>query len=93
MKFGSASVSGALSFCADATSNVLVTREIAAGAARDFAPCDVTKDVVLGAVGMQRNFGAVDHLEQFRLVGMKSCEQRSRVPGSRSPRSISIQGH
>jgi hypothetical protein len=24
---------------------------------------------------MQRNFGAVERLEQFRLVGMKSCEQ------------------
>jgi hypothetical protein len=34
-----------------------VATEIAAGAARDFAPRDVTRDVVLGAVGMQRNFG------------------------------------
>jgi hypothetical protein len=59
----------------------LITREIAAGAAPDLSPCDVTKDVVLGAVGMQRNFGAVDHLEQFRLVGMKSCEQA--VEGAR----------
>jgi hypothetical protein len=52
-----------------------VATAIAAGAARDFAPCDVTTNVVLGAVGVQRNFGALEHLEQFRLVGMKPCEQ------------------
>ena len=52
-----------------------VATAIASGTARDFSPCDVTTNVVLGAVGVQRNFGALEHLEQFRLVGMKPCEQ------------------
>jgi hypothetical protein len=52
-----------------------IATEIATGAAGDFAPCDVTTDIVLRAIGVERNIGALDHLEQLRLVGMKPCEQ------------------
>jgi hypothetical protein len=52
-----------------------VAAGIAAGAAGNFAPCDVTTNVVLRAIGVQRNFGTLEHLEQLRLVGMKPCEQ------------------
>jgi hypothetical protein len=52
-----------------------VTTDIAAGAGADFASGDVAANVVLGSVGVQRDFGSVEHYQQFWLVGVKPREQ------------------
>src|ERR1700732_4769549 len=41
-----------------------ITTDIAAGAGTDLAPGDVAADVVLRSVGVQRDFGSVEHHQQ-----------------------------
>lgn len=45
------------------------------GAAADLAPGDVQADVALGAIGVERDLRAVEHGQQFRLVGVQACKQ------------------
>src|SRR4051812_48913841 len=52
-----------------------VAAEIAAGATADLAAGDLGADVVLRAVGVQRDLGVVQHLQQLRLVGVQALEQ------------------
>src|SRR5262249_32616267 len=52
-----------------------VATGIASGAAAHFSLGDLAADIVLRAVGMQRNFGAVEHHEQFAFVGVQAREQ------------------
>ena len=52
-----------------------VTTDIAAGAGADLAPGDVAADVVLRSVGVQRDFGSVEHHQQLGLVGVEPHEQ------------------
>ena len=44
-------------------------------AAADLAPGDLGADVVLRAVGVQRDLRAVEHAQQLRLVGVQAVEQ------------------
>jgi hypothetical protein len=48
---------------------------VAAGAAAEATPGDVGADVVFGSVGMQRDFRAIEHPEQFGLVGVEPRQQ------------------
>ena len=52
-----------------------IAAEIAACAGADLAACDLAADVVLGAIGMQRHRGMIQHPQQVRLVGPQSCQQ------------------
>src|SRR5215831_20043003 len=52
-----------------------VAAEIAARAAAEFAPGDVAADVVFRSVGVQRDFGSVEHHQQFWLIGVEPREQ------------------
>ena len=52
-----------------------IATEIAAGSGADLAAGDLAADVVLGAIGVQRRLGAVEHRQQFGLVGMQPREQ------------------
>src|SRR5881227_1785233 len=52
-----------------------VASKVASRAAADFAFGDLAADVVLRAVGMQRDFRAVERHQQFRLVGVQPHEQ------------------
>ena len=56
-----------------------VAADVGAGSAADLALGDVATDVVLGAVGVQRDIGSFEHLQQFALVGPLAGQQRSRV--------------
>src|SRR3954452_7332365 len=48
---------------------------VAAGSAADLAPGHLGADVVLRSVGVQRDLGAVEHPQEFRLVGVQPCKQ------------------
>ena len=52
-----------------------VASGVAAGSAADLAPGHLGADVVLRSVGVQRDLGAVEHPQQFRLVGVQPREQ------------------
>src|SRR5262249_36538052 len=52
-----------------------VSASIGAGATTDLALDDVAADVVLGAVGVERDVRAVEHPQQHGLVGMQASEQ------------------
>src|SRR5580698_8698123 len=52
-----------------------ITTDIAAGAGTDLAPGDMAADVVLRSVGVQRDFGSVEHHQQLGLVGVEPREQ------------------
>src|ERR1700675_217466 len=52
-----------------------ITTDIAAGAGTDLPPGDVAADVVLRSVGVQRDFGSVEHHQQLGLVGVEPREQ------------------
>ena len=52
-----------------------VATDVAAGAAADLALGDLAADVVLRAVGVQRDFGPIEHHQQFGLVGVQPREQ------------------
>src|SRR5471030_2653032 len=52
-----------------------VASEVAAGASTDLALGDLAADVVFGAVGVQRNLGPVENLQQLTLVGLQPCQQ------------------
>jgi hypothetical protein len=52
-----------------------IPADVTAGAAAELSPGDVTADVVFRSVGMQRNFGPLEHHQQFGLVGMEPGEQ------------------
>ena len=52
-----------------------IATEVTAGSGTELAAGDLAADVVLGAVGMQRRLGAVEHHQQFVLVGMQPREQ------------------
>jgi hypothetical protein len=48
---------------------------VASGASADLSLDDLAADVVLRSVGVERDFGPIEHHEQFAFVGMKPCEQ------------------
>ena len=48
---------------------------VAAGATADLAPGDLAADIVLGAVGVQRDLWAVEDEEEFGLIGVEASEQ------------------
>ena len=52
---------------------------VASGASADLSLDDLAADVVLRSVGVERDFGPIEHHEQFAFVGMEPREQRSRV--------------
>jgi hypothetical protein len=52
-----------------------VAAGVAVGSAADLALGDKGADVALGAIGVQRDIGPIEHLQQFRLVGMQPCQQ------------------
>lgn len=52
-----------------------VASGIAAGSAADLAPSDVSADVVLRAVRVQPDLGALEHPQQLGLVGVQPREQ------------------
>src|SRR5258708_29565163 len=52
-----------------------VAADVGAGSAADLAFFDLATDVVLGAVGVQRDIGPFEHLEQFALVGPLAGQQ------------------
>src|SRR5215204_3685885 len=52
-----------------------VSPGITSCAAADFSLGDLASDVVLRAVGVERNFGSFEHHQQLGLVGVKACEQ------------------
>src|SRR4051794_23108395 len=52
-----------------------IAAPVAASSAADLAPGDLGADVVLRSVGVQRDLGAVEHSEQFGLVGTQPREQ------------------
>ena len=52
-----------------------VAAGVAAGSAADLALGDLATNVVLGAVGVERDLGPFEHHEQFALVGAQAREQ------------------
>src|SRR6202030_4500205 len=52
-----------------------VAPKIAAGAAADLSLGDLAADVVLGAIGVERDFGPVEHHQQLGLIGVEPREQ------------------
>src|SRR6266851_6683716 len=52
-----------------------VATGVASGAAADLSLCDLAADIVFRSVGVERNFGTIEHHQQFALVGMEPCEQ------------------
>src|ERR1039458_1170287 len=52
-----------------------ITSEIASCPGADFAARDLTSDIALRAVGVQRNFRPVEHHQQLGLVGVKSRQK------------------
>src|SRR5215207_9151283 len=52
-----------------------VATGVASCAAADLAFGDLAADVVLRTVGVQRDFGPIEHHEQLALVGMEASEQ------------------
>ena len=52
-----------------------VAADVAAGAAADLALGDLAADVVFGAVGVERDLRAIEHHQQFGLVGVQAGEQ------------------
>jgi hypothetical protein len=52
-----------------------IPSKVAAGSAADFAACDMAADIVLGAVGMQRDLWPLQHPQQLGLVGMQPLQQ------------------
>lgn len=52
-----------------------IPSDLTAGSGADLPPRDVTADVVLRAVGVQRNFRPFQHHQQFDLVGVQPRQQ------------------
>jgi hypothetical protein len=52
-----------------------ITRDITASAATDLPLRDLTADVVFRPIGVEWNFGVIEHLQQFRLVGVQTLKQ------------------
>src|ERR1700676_2166329 len=52
-----------------------ITTDIATGAGTDLAPGDVAADVVLRSVGVEWDFGSVEHHQQLGFVGVEPREQ------------------
>src|SRR5690349_11824140 len=52
-----------------------VAPDVAAGSGADLAAGDLAANIVFGAVGMQRDLRAIQHPQQFGLVGMQPCQQ------------------
>ena len=52
-----------------------VTAPIAACPGADFPPRDITADIVLRPVGVERDFRPIQHHQQLELVGMQSRQQ------------------
>src|ERR1700691_3555138 len=52
-----------------------VAADVGAGSSADLALGDLAADIVLGAVGVQRDIGPFEHLEQFALVGSLTGQQ------------------
>src|ERR1700688_3234200 len=52
-----------------------ITTDIATGAGTDLAPGDVAADVVLRSVGVQWDFGSVEHHQRLGFVGVEPREQ------------------
>src|SRR5271163_4135187 len=52
-----------------------VAADVGAGSSADLALGDLAADIVLGAVGVQRDIGPFEHLEQFALVGPLAGQQ------------------
>jgi len=52
-----------------------IVTDIAAGATTDLAFGDLAPNVVFGTVGVELYPRAVEHHQQFGLVGMQSCQQ------------------
>ena len=48
---------------------------VASGASADLSLDDLAADVVLRSVGVERDFGPIQHHEQFGFVGMEPREQ------------------
>ena len=52
-----------------------VASDVGLGSAADLALGHLAADVVLRAVGVQRNFRVIEHHQQFGLVGMQPLQQ------------------
>ncbi len=52
-----------------------VAAGVAAGSAADFSFGDLAANVVLGAVGVERDLGPFEHHQQFALIGAQAREQ------------------
>src|SRR3979411_948604 len=52
-----------------------VAAAIAACSGTDLPPCDVTADVVFGAIGVERNLRPLQYHQQCSLVGVQPREQ------------------
>jgi hypothetical protein len=52
-----------------------IAARIASCAAADLALGDLATNIVFRSVGVERNFGPFEHHQQFRLVGIKPCQQ------------------
>src|SRR3984885_2374907 len=52
-----------------------IATNVAPGPCADFPPGDVTTDVILRTVGVERDLRPVQHDQQFSLVGMQPCQQ------------------
>src|SRR6516164_1238799 len=56
------------SFCQAQESVSAIATGVTAGAATDLSPCDLTANVIFRSVGVERDFGTVEHHEQLGLV-------------------------
>ena len=63
------------SFCQAEEGIAAFAPGVAASAAADLAPGDLAADIVLGAVGVQRDLWAVEDEEEFGLIGVEASEQ------------------
>ena len=52
-----------------------IATRIASGAAAHLSFGDLTADIVLRSIGVQRNLGPIEHHQQFALVGAEPSEQ------------------
>src|ERR1700687_1568341 len=53
-----------------------VASRLAACSPADFALGDLTADIVLRPIGVERNLGTIEDGQKFALVGVKALEQR-----------------
>jgi len=63
------------SFCQADEAVAAITTDVTARAAADFAPGDLSTNVIFRSIGVERDFGTVEHHQQLGLVFVQPFKQ------------------